>query len=243
MLRRLYLIYSIFTFTWLYLAAFPLFFLFAQRQIWHKHAYRLNYYWAHTFFFLIALKTELIYEEDLSAKQRYVFCPNHTSALDIVAMCLIREPFTFIGKSDIGKVPLFGYMFRKLHIPVDRKNMKSKYQTVVSSKKAISDGKNVLLFPEGGIVEANANLSRFKDGPFRIAIESGTPVVPVTIPFNWIFLPDEKILSFKRHRYPIRIVLHKPIATRGLDLNDLDDLKQQTHDRIQKELDAQLNEY
>lgn len=243
MLRKLHLIYSIFTFTWLYLAAFPFFFLFAQRKSWHHYAYRLNFFWSHTFFFLIALRTELIYEEKLQKNQRYVFCPNHASALDIVAMCLIREPFTFVGKSDIARVPLFGYMFRKLHIPVDRRNMKSKYQTIVSSKQAIADGKNVLLFPEGGIIEANATLSRFKDGPFRIAIETGTPVVPVTIPFNWIFLPDENIFRFKRHRYPIRIILHKPIETTGMTLDNLDELKQKTFDCIQKELGSQLDEH
>lgn len=185
----------------------------------------------------------MIYEEHLP-KRQYVLCPNHTSALDIASIPLINETFTFVGKNDIAKIPLFGYMFKKLHISVDRGSLRSQYQTIESSKAAIQKGKSILIFPEGGIHNPNPpELSKFKDGPFRIAIETGAPIVPITIPFNWIILPDEKILLFKRKGAEIRIIVHKPIPTKGLSLENLEDLKMRTFDCIESELEKQANEY
>ncbi len=184
----------------------------------------------------------MIYEEHLP-KRQYVLCPNHTSALDIASIPLINETFTFVGKNDIAKIPLFGYMFKKLHISVDRGSLRSQYQTIESSKAAIQKGKSILIFPEGGIHNPNPpELSKFKDGPFRIAIETGAPIVPITIPFNWIILPDENISQFKRKRAEIRIIVHKPIKTKGLTLNDLEMLKMKTFDCIREELNKQMDE-
>ena len=83
------------------------------------------------------MKVKVVYEENLKKKKSYVFCPNHTSALDILSVPLINENFTFVGKNEISKIPLFGYMFRKLHITVNRESMKSKYKTILSSIEAI----------------------------------------------------------------------------------------------------------
>jgi 1-acyl-sn-glycerol-3-phosphate acyltransferase len=223
--------------------AAPFFILFSQKKSWHKYAYRLNFLWASVYFPMNRMKTEVIYEEPLTKDSRYVLCPNHASALDIASICLINEPFVFIGKAEIKKIPIFGYMFRKLHIPVDRASLKSRYQIITDAKQALQEGKNVLLFPEGGIISGDETLSKFKDGPFRIAIETGTPIVPITIPFNWIILPDENVSMFNKNHAHIRIIVHKPIDTSKMTISDLDSLKELTHQRIKDELEKQMNEY
>jgi 1-acyl-sn-glycerol-3-phosphate acyltransferase len=75
---------------------------------------------------------------------------------------------------------------------------------------------------------------RFKDGAFRAAIEKQIPIVPVTIPNNWIILPDEPQLLL--HRGVVKVIFHEPIETKDLRLQHLDELKQCVHQIIQEEL-------
>jgi 1-acyl-sn-glycerol-3-phosphate acyltransferase len=112
--------------------------------------------------------------------------------------------------------------------------LKSRLNTIKRSLSAIDDGKNLVIFPEGGIVtEKEPVMSRFKDGAFRVAIEKQIPLVPVTIPYNWIILPpDEFLLRW----HPLHVIFHEPIQTTGLTLEDLDTLKDKVFAIIKEEL-------
>lgn len=114
--------------------------------------------------------------------------------------------------------------------------MRSKYDMLVRSKDAIKEGKNLVIFPEGGIVSNNPpELARFKDGAFRIAIETGTPVVPVTIPYNWKILPASLLFGFHK----LEIIFHRPIKTEGLTMDDIPVLK----GKVWQIMDKTLSEY
>ncbi|MDX1627987.1 MAG: lysophospholipid acyltransferase family protein, partial [Fulvivirga sp.] len=168
-----------------------------------------NRWWARSFFGLIFIRFETIYKSNIDPDQQYIFCPNHFSYLDIPSMGLNKFNSIFVGKSDMEKIPLFGFMYRKLHITVNRESLKSRYETILKSRKAIDEGKNLVIFPEGGILTKNPpKMARFKDGAFRTAIEKQIPVIPVTIPFNWIILPDS---SWLLRRRKIRVIFHEPI--------------------------------
>ena len=131
-------------------------------------------------------------------------------------------------------LPLFGFMYRKLHITVDRARLKSKYDTFIKGRKAIDDGKSLVVYPEGGIyTQQPPHLVRFKDGAFRLAIEKQIPIVPVTIPNNWIILPPDEFLL----RWGIvKVIFHEPIETKGMLLTDQDQLK----DKVFKTIDDEL---
>ena len=77
-------------------------------------------------------------------------------------------------------------------------------------------------------------LEPFKDGAFRVAIEKQIPVVPVTIPHNWIILPNRKGLMVTRRKSIA--IYHKPVPTDGLTLDDLESLKGQVTRIIKSEL-------
>jgi 1-acyl-sn-glycerol-3-phosphate acyltransferase len=110
-------------------------------------------------------------------------------------------------------------MYRKLHITVNRASLKSKFNTLKHSVDALEAGKNLVIFPEGGITTHHPpHMSRFKDGAFRVAIEKQIPIVPVTIPYNWIILPDAKQLLLRRGT--IKLIFHEPVDTRGMVLDD-----------------------
>jgi 1-acyl-sn-glycerol-3-phosphate acyltransferase len=74
----------------------------------------------------------------------------------------------------------------------------------------------------------------FKDGAFRTAIEKQIPIVPVTIPYNWIILPDQKEMIL--HAGKVKVVFHEPIETTGMTLESISLLKRQVFSVIQSEL-------
>ena len=90
----------------------------------------------------------------------------------------------------------------------------------------------------GGIItEKDPVMSRFKDGAFRVAIEKQIPVVPVTIPFNWIILPPSQFLL---HRHVMKLIFHEPVDTKGLTLDDVATLREKVFRIIEEELKIQL---
>lgn len=141
----------------------------------------------------------------------------------------------FVGKSSIQKVPVFGYMFKKLHITVDRASLRNRYETLQKSAAAIDKGKSIAIYPEGGIVTTDPpQMGNFKDGPFRLAIEKQIPIIPVTLPYNYLILPDDG--SFLIYWHKAKIIFHEEIDTTNLTLKDLEALKAKTYQIIDKEL-------
>ena len=199
----------------------------------------INRWWARLMYAFIFIPFHVENRSKLDPKKQYIFCPNHFSYLDIPTLGLSSHNAIFVGKEEMAKVPLFGFMFRKLHITVDRKKLKSRYASLEKSLHAIDEGKSLVIFPEGGIMtEKEPVISKFKDGPFRVAIEKQIPIVPVTIPFNWIILPpDEFLLRW----HPLKVIFHEPIETSRLTLKDLDALKGKVHHIIDSELKKNLN--
>ncbi len=224
----------------LFLVFFPFYVLFSFDKKLHKFAYKLNHYYCILYFKINRIPLDIQFEVKLKENTRYIFCPNHMSILDIPTIPLIGNNIVYVGKSEIQKIPLFGYVFKRFHIPVDRRNYRSRYNTIIRSKEELDNGKNLVIFPEGGIITTSPpEMVRFKDGPFRIAIEKQVPIVPVTIPFNWIILPDNKKLRLNKRNHKLRIIVHQPIPTNGMTLDDLEELKKTTFNRIDLELKKQ----
>lgn len=201
----------------------------------HRWVGILNRWWAHVFFRLALIPYRVEVRGNLHPAQQYIFCPNHFSYLDIPTLGLNPHNCIFVGKNDMEKIPLFGFMYRKLHITVDRARLMSRFETYIRSLEALDVGKSLVIFPEGGIITQHPpHMARFKDGAFRAAIEKQIPIVPVTIPHNWIILPDRKELLLARGT--IEVIFHEPVPVAGLTMNDLDALKANVFSQIQEEL-------
>jgi len=233
--RLLYTGYALLIFSILFL----FFFLLLLIPILFKKQHHLvgvfNRWWARALFFLTFLPVKVEWRFQPVPNQQYIFCPNHFSYLDIPVMGLNKHNTIFVGKNDMENIPLFGFMYRNLHITVDRSKLKSKFNTFLRSCQAIDEGKSLVIYPEGGIMsEKEPVLARLKDGAFRVAIEKQIPLVPVTMPFNRLILPTDKFLL---HWGIVKLIFHQPIQTTGTTLADMPALKQQLYSVIQTELD------
>lgn len=239
MLKRLYSYWCLFWFALIFLLLYPFFLLFMSRKKWHRYTADVYRTWAAIFFPLIGIRVKPVFHFEPGKDEPFVYCPNHGSYLDIpITACTVPGFYAFVGKKELSNIPLFGYKFRKLHIPVDRNSRTSGYQTLLKASEAIDQGRSIILFPEGKIdYTIQPGLLPFKEGAFRIAIEKQIPIVPVTIPFNWIILPDDG--KYLPNRHDVEIIFHQPIPTKGMTLEDVPALKQMTFDVIA----AKLKEY
>ena len=211
--------------------------------IWFKPLKKIAY-WAHhkiarTFFSLIFIPMKIRYEKGVDLKKQYVIIANHFSFIDIPALAALNIPFKFIGKMQVNNIPVLGYIFKNLHIMVDRDSKESRKQTYIDSFNSIDQGYSIGIFPEGGIkTEKVPTMAPFKNGAFAMALEKQVPILPVSL------LGAYKIMkgSFFINWSPCEIVCHKPIYTDGYSSKDVDAFKEKCYNILQSELDKSYNE-
>ncbi len=190
----------------------PFFLVIIQRKQWHKYYFYLARAWATVFYMMIGIKIKIEGLENIQKSEKpIIFCPNHFSYLDIPLLTYtIPHFFVFVGLHNLGKIPLFGYMYRNIHILVNRESLKDRYRSFIDTQNALLAGKSLVIFPEGGIWTIDfPKLSPFKDGAFRLSFQTNTPIVPVTLLNNWEMMP---LLDAKRLRYKHQtVIFHTPI--------------------------------
>jgi len=234
-LQRIYSVYSLSLFALIFILMLPLFALFIYTNKRHPIVFELHRIWAWLFYNLSFIPIKKIYSDKVDFKKQYIFCSNHFSYLDIPAIGINKVRPIFVGKHSLGKIPLFGYMYRNIHITLNRDNRKSRYQALEKGAIELDAGHNLVIFPEGGIMSKNPpQMARFKDGAFRLAIEKQVAIVPVTIPYNWILLPDDGNLMLTRHKN--MVIFHEPVETKGMTMDDMEKLKTRVFKTIDKEL-------
>lgn len=220
-LSLLYTAWCVFWLIMLFLLLFPFTYLFLQKEKWKPHAHSINRLWGKLFFPLVGIRFKVAYRFRPGRRGTYVFCANHFSYLDIATMGVILDNyFAFVGKHGVKKVPLFGYMFAKLHIQVDRDKGHSRAYSLNKSLKTLASGRSVMVFPEGGISTKNPpHLHQpLQKGAFIMAIQQQVPLVPVTLHTNHLLLPDKTPIRMRPG--VVRAIVHEPIST--LDMNQDD---------------------
>lgn len=143
--------------------------------------------------YLVGIRVKVSYETALNDSQQYVFCPNHSSILDIsVLTYLCRTPFSFMGKIELLENPITRIFFETIDIPVKRDSKISSFKAYKRALALLAENKSLVIFPEGKIDDNYPpTLHPFKSGPFRIATENDIPIVPVVIQNAWNILWDD----------------------------------------------------
>lgn len=132
---------------------------------------------------LARIRIESTWQQPLDPTQRYIFMANHVSNLDppVLFPLLPGRVSAFIKRS-LLKVPVLGYgLALGQFIPVDRDGrVESAAASVDYAKQVLASGVHIVSFVEG-TRSRDGRLQPFKKGPFYLAMESGAPVVPVSI--------------------------------------------------------------
>lgn len=197
--------------------------------------YRICCFWGDLWFPLIGILHKNTYLQPVDPAAAQIFVANHTSYLDAALLVkTFRMPVRALGKAEIGKVPIFGYIYRRAIVTVDRSSAANRTRSVQVLKSVLRNGISVLVFPEGTFNETGKPLKDFYDGAFRIAIETGTPLRPVLMLDSWSRMPPGKWLSLNPGRSKAVFLEVVPVA--GLQKKDVPALKAKVHQLMWDEL-------
>ena len=191
--------------------------------------------WARVILIGMGFRYSIKGTENFEAGKSYMLVANHTSMTDIMLMLLAvkNHPFVFVGKKELVNIPIFGFIYKRVCILVDRENSKSRFAVFERAQNRIQQGLSICIFPEGGVPDESILLDEFKDGAFRIAIEHQLTIIPIT------FYDNKKRFSytfFSGSPGKMRAKIHPPIETIGKTMDDKLHLKQQVRDIILTEL-------
>ena len=172
----------------------------------------------------------------LDKKKSYMLVANHTSMIDIMLMLYVsKNPFVFVGKKELEKIPIFGFFYKRVCILVDREDSRSRSAVYRSVQRRLNQGLSICIFPEGGVPEKGVVLDTFKDGAFRIAIRHKIPIVPI------VFLDCKKRFSwdfFSGAPGSLRVKIHPFVETDHLDNKDTSTLREAVRNLILESLDG-----
>jgi 1-acyl-sn-glycerol-3-phosphate acyltransferase len=183
----------------------------------------------------MGFKIEVKKEAEVIYGKSYMFVANHTSMTDIMLMLAVeKNPFVFVGKKELTKIPLFGYFYKRTCILVDRSSTKSKKEVFNRAQQRLNSGLSICIFPEGGVYNDCELICEFKNGAFRLAIEHQIPIVPMTFADNLKRLPYDFLSGGSPGK--MRVTIHNQINTKGLDLLSKNNLRDQTRLLIYNEL-------
>ena len=218
------------------IALFPILVISILKESWYPFFFKIARFWS--WFILIGMGFRVKIERDEIPKKNesYMFIANHTSMADIMLMLVtVKNPFVFVGKAELAKIPLFGFFYKRTSILVDRNDAKSRQSVFLRAQRRLKQGMSICIFPEGGVPDESITLDSFKDGAFRMAINHQIPIVPITFGdnkkrFSYTFLSGSP--------GKMRSKVHRFISTEGLKTEDTKIVNAQAHQLLLDQLHA-----
>ena len=215
--------------------ALPVLLVITWREEWYPVFYKIARAWGKTLIFVMGFKVKTNYKQEIEYGKSYMFCANHTSMIDIMLMLsVVKTPLVFVGKAELGKIPVFGYIYKRTCILVDRSNSSSRRAVFDEAERRLKSGLSVCIFPEGKVPDDESIvLDEFKNGAFVLAIDHNIPIVPMS------FYDCKKRFSytfFSGGPGPMRAKVHEFIKTEGHTTADTKPLNAKARTLIWDEL-------
>lgn len=189
--------------------------------------------WSWIFSKLTFIRYKFYGRKNFRKGQSYIYISNHTSFLDIPGIWMIipgeKKP---LAKKELLKIPVFGWIAKSASIIVDRSSGESRKKSLDKLKKVLSEGTSILIFAEGTQNRSKELLQPFKDGGFRIALDTQQPILPMVVVGAGPLMPPGTI---RLKPGKVKVIVAPEIPTAGLTTSDLPALKQKTFD-VMKEL-------
>jgi len=233
-LSKIYTIYALIWFAFFTILAFPfvIIFSFFGRIKGGNMICSMAKIWADCWYFLLGIRHENIFESSYDPARNYIFLFNHSSYMDIPSLfkAIRRQPFRILGKEEIKKIPVFGFIYSRGAVMVDRGSTQRRAKSVRVLKSLLKHHISIGIFPEGTFNETGKPLKSFYDGAFRIAIETQTPVKPVLFLDNYNLLNHRELLSLKHGKS--RAVFLEEISPQGYNLQQISHFKQKVFDTM-----------
>lgn len=224
----------------LYFILWPLFYFLSRKPSRYKALDKLRAAWGLISSGAVGFIYKFEYEEPIDWSRNYIICPNHTSNLDITAMCiLVKNEHCFMGKEELLDNFVTRLFFKTVDITVNRESKISSYRAFKKAAGRIKEGISLIIFPEG-MIPPNypPKLTEFKNGPFRLAIEQQVPIIPVSSINAWKLLWDDGT-KYGTRPGVVRFYVHKPIDTIGMTVDDANELRDRVYEMIREKTEGE----
>lgn len=190
--------------------------------------------WGHIWCFLVGIRHTNIYTTPLAHNRHYIFIANHISYMDVPVMMKAMEGqnFRILGKQEMSKIPIFGFIYKSAVVMVDRTSPKDRAESIRILLSVLKKNISVFIFPEGTFNETHFPVKNFYDGAFRVAIETETPIKPIVFLDNYDRLNYKSFLSLSPGR--TRAIFLEESSTKGLTHKDIPELKHRIFLQMEK---------
>jgi 1-acyl-sn-glycerol-3-phosphate acyltransferase len=209
--------------------------LFSIRKEHYKYAYQFIRFWCIGMFYGMGFRYELknLTDQKIDKNTQYVFIANHTSIMDVMLPCILmpNHPLCYVGKKELVKIPIFGTIYKRICVMVDRSSAKSRADVYRRCEERMEEGQSIVIFPEGGVPDDESILlDEFKDGAFILATKHQSPILVFT------FVGLKEMFPFNYSKgYPgkVKVYFNTILATN----HTMKDLKTSAHTEIKKVLE------
>lgn len=184
-----------------------------------KYVRAVSQLWANGLMFLFRTVVNLKYvergRENIPEGPCIVIC-NHQSLWETVALSTIFPDASFVAKIEVLQIPIVGWFLAKYPmIALDRSARPSAVRKLLAaSASTISEGRKIIIFPEGTRSDANEPV-KFKGGVTALYARLGVPALPVALN-SGVFWPGRKLMKYDG----TITVSYLPRIEPGLDSNE-----------------------
>lgn len=201
----------------------------------YPYFFRIARIWAKFILYGMGFYYKIESEQIIEPNKSYMIVANHTSMTDIMLMlATIKNPFVFVGKQELAKIPIFGFFYKRTCILVDRKDSQSRMAVFTKAHKRIERGLSVCIFPEGGVPDDESIvLDHFKEGAFKLAIQHQIPILPITFGDNKERFPYTYFVGTPGL---MRVKIHRIVETSGKTETDRKELREGVKNTIYNQL-------
>ncbi|MBU8883889.1 1-acyl-sn-glycerol-3-phosphate acyltransferase [Kaistella sp. DKR-2] len=156
--------------------------LLSIRKEHYKYAYQFIRIWCFGMFYGMGFRYELkkLTDKKIDKNTQYVFVSNHTSIMDVMLPCMLmpHHPLCYVGKKELVKIPIFGTIYKRICVMVDRSSARSRADVYRRCAERMEEGDSIVIFPEGGVPDdTSVILDHFKDGAFILAAKHQSPLL------------------------------------------------------------------
>lgn len=169
--------------------------------------------WMKVFFVCTGVRRIFKGYENFKPGQVYVITCNHRSYMDPPLSSIgIPAPNRTIAKDDMARIPVFGIIYRRGSVLVNRRSEESRRQSYLRMRDVLRQGLHMCIYPEGTRNRTPDPLLPFHDGAFRLAVESGHAVMPAVLFYTERVLPTNKTFYYWPHRVEMHFLPAVPVA-------------------------------
>lgn len=187
--------------------------------------------WMRVFLFLSGVRISIKGKEHFKKGETYIIVCNHNSLMDVpLTTPFIPGANKTIAKKEMARIPVFGMIYKRGSVLLDRKSEESRRASFDSMKKVLALGLHMCIYPEGTRNKTGEPLQPFHSGAFRLSKETGISILPVVIFNTAKVLPADKSLFF----WPVKIRMHflEPVPAGS-----------QTADQLKEKVFSVMKEY